>query len=262
MFKRIFDRTAGLYLLAVIVALAIGNPRAAMIQRMNILDAGRVPVNVLSGKKDPVAKDISCARKYYDLMSRVFPQSFRGSEMRGVCYVLLNKDPLAVRSFRQALQINPGAFWVSYDLGMAYYRQRRYPQALEAFRKVAAQSTDGLWKSAVLSPLNKLPSQQRSQMFALLPAFVMEAKSKSYLMAVSCLVRMGKTKEAQETAAAAVNDQGVEGKQLFQAIALALAADRLEAGLSSDLWKDVDPGRVMLHPWAHFIEPGKERFFD
>jgi tetratricopeptide (TPR) repeat protein len=161
------------------------------------------------------------------ILEELYPDYGRGAEMEGICYLLLKQDNMAVKKFRQAIKHNPDLFWVSFELGKAFYRRGGYPQALQYFQVINTQDNDTLLKKATLSNLRQFPDETRREMVLVLVDFVNEIKLRSYQMTMGCLVHQGKLTQP-------------ENKEMMQSIdALAYS-------------------KPVLHPWGHVIQPLKE----
>jgi tetratricopeptide (TPR) repeat protein len=160
-------------------------------------------------------------------LEQLYPDYGRGAEMQGICYLLLKQDDMAIKKFSQALKHNPDLFWVSFELGKAFYRRGEYAQALRYFQAINTQDNDALLKKAALSNLRQLPDQTRREMMLMLIDFATGIKLHSYQMTMGCLVHQGKLTQP-------------ENKEMMQSI---------------DALAKVKP---VLHPWGHLIQPLKE----
>jgi tetratricopeptide (TPR) repeat protein len=226
----IFNHTIFLWAGAIAVAVLIVNPRAALVQRVNTMNV--VSAECLSDSNCADTKTITESREYYMMLAQLYPNYGRGAEMQGICYVLLKQDSLAIKKFQEAVKHNPDLFWVSFELGKAYYRRGEYSQALKYFQGITAQDNDTLFKKAVLSTLRQLPDKTREVLMLSLVDFVAEIKLQSYQMAIGCLAHQGR---------------------------LAQAKSEDNAGKEMLLWIDkLAFSKPVLHPWSHVIQPLKE----
>ena len=251
----IFNRTFFLWAGAILVAVLIVNPRAARIQRINAMNEDYVDCIRQENCKD--VKAIAEAREYYKILAQLYPDYGRGAEMQGICYLLLKQDSLAVKKFQEAIKHNPDLFWVSFELGKAFYRRGEYSQALKCFQAITGQENNFLLKKSALSNLRQLPDQTRGALMLGLIDFVDEIKLRSYQMTVGCLVHQGDLIQAKNIVSQELSSQqfGKEGFFILANHSLVEDSSRKEMLL----WIDaLSLSKPILHPWGHVIAPLKE----
>jgi tetratricopeptide (TPR) repeat protein len=228
--RNIFNYTIFLWAGAIAVALFIVDPRAALVQRINTMNV--VSADCLSDKNCADTKAITESREYYMILAQLYPDYGRGFEMEGVCYLLLKQDSLAIKKFREAIKHNPDLFWVSFELGKAYYRRGEYSQALKYFQGITAQDNDALLKKATLSTLRQFSDKTREVLMLSLVEFVTEIKLQSFQMAIGCLAHQGKLTQAK-------SEDNARKEMLLRIDKLAYS-------------------KPVFHPWSHVIQPLKE----
>ena len=252
------NRTFFLWLAAIIVALMIVNPRKALFQRINTMNSAAVDCMRQWNCND--ARLITEAREYYQILDELYPAYGRGSEMEGMCYLLLKQDHMAVKKFRQAVRHNPDLFWVSFELGKALYRERKFSQALKYFQSINAQDNNALFKEAALSSLRRLPDQTRGALMLELIDFVREIKFRSFQLSIGCLLHQGDLAQAKT-----MISQGSSNSQFGKDEFFLLADSSMEQEASRKAmlsWVDsLSTGRPIFHPWIQFIPPLKELWY-
>ena len=252
---QIFNRTFFLWASAIAVASFIVNPRAALIQRVNTMNEAYIDCLRDENCKD--SKAIAEAREYYKILAQLYPDYGRGAEMEGVCYLLLKKDGLAINKFQEAIKHNPDLFWVSFELGRAFYRRGEYSQALKYFQEIIMQDNNTLLRKAILSSFRQFPDKERGELMIGLIDFVTEIKLKSYQMTIGCFVHQGNLTQAKS-----IVSQGLNNQQFGQNEFFILANRSLgEEDSSKEMLRWIDAiaySKPTFHPWGHVIQPLKE----
>lgn len=223
MINLIFNRTYTLWTGAIIASLFLVNQREALLQRVNTMKGGYIDCVSDENCNDP--KAITEAREYYMILAELYPNYGRGSEMQGICYLRLNQDKMAIKKFEEAIKQNPDLFWVSFELGKAYYRQGDYSRALKYFQDINAQDNITLIKKAALLPLQKFSSKTNELLLLSLVGFVNDIKLQSYQLKFGCMAHL---------------EKDYSKKEMLSTID-ALATNK-----------------PVLHPWGHIIQPLKE----
>ena len=251
----IFNRTFFLWAGAILVAVLIVNPRAARIQRINAMNEDYVDCIRQENCKD--VKAIAEAREYYKILAQLYPDYGRGAEMQGICYLLLKQDSLAVKKFQEAIKHNPDLFWVSFELGKAFYRRGEYSQALKYFQAITAQDNNTLLKKATLSNLRGASDKTRSALILGLIDFVTEIKLRSYQMTVGCFVHQRDLVQAKNIVSLELRSQQFEKEEFFILANRSLGEDSSRKEMLS--WIDaLSLSKPIFHPWGHVIPPLKE----
>jgi tetratricopeptide (TPR) repeat protein len=83
--------------------------------------------------------DVDQARNTIARLDQLSPGDFRALTGNGVLLARFHLYDDAIQHFEQALQQNPNSDDVRFDLANAYFRLRRYPEALEAVQKISPQ---------------------------------------------------------------------------------------------------------------------------
>lgn len=251
--NQIFNRTILLWAGAIIIALLIVNPRAALIQRVNAINGDAV--DCLKQENCQDIHSITEAREYYRLLAQLYPDYGRGAEMEGMCYLLLKQDRMAVKKFREAIKHNPDLFWATFELAKAYYRQGDYALALSYFRSIIVQDNGTLLKKAALSSLRQLPDRSREALMIGLIDFVSQIKLESCQMAIGSLVHLGDIAAAQSLISQVEGQWG--GNKFFVLASSSLAEDSSRKDMLS--WIDaLSLSKPAMHPWGRVIQPMKE----
>jgi len=255
MIDRIFNRTIFLWASAIAITLFTVNPGMALLQRVNNMNEAYI--NCLKNENCADTKAINEARVYYMILSQLYPDYGRGAEMEGVCFLLLKQDRLAIKEFQEAIKHNPNLFWVSFELGKAFYREGHYAQALKCFQAILSQDDRTLFRKATLSTLRRLPEKTREALMLGLVDFIAKIKLGSYQMAIGCLIHQGNLIQAKS-----IIDLGL-GNPQFRQNGFFILANR-------SWWEDdsrkamlvrIDStayNKPVLHPWSYFIQPLKE----
>jgi len=252
---QLFNRTIILWAAALGIAALIVKPQMALLQRVNNMNEAYV--NCLSFEQCADIKSITEAREYYRILAQLYPDYGRGFEMEGICYLILKQDNMAVKKFREAIGHNPRLFWVSFELGKAYYRQGKYAPALKYFREINAQDNQSLLNKATLSNLNRLPDQTRKVLMMSLIDFVNEIKLKSSQMTIGCLIHQNNLIEARNWISLELNHQPTAKNNFF--IMAYQSMDQADTRNEMLKWIDVlADSKPILHPWGHVIQPLKE----
>ena len=258
MIFQMFNRTIFLWAAAIAVAVVIINPRAALLQRVNAMSLSSV--ECLSTGNCDNTKALNEVREYYKILAALYPDYGRGAEMEGICYLALKKDDSAIKKFQEAIAHNPNLFWVSFELGKAYYRKGNYIQALKCFQSIISQDNNELFKKAALSSLRGISDNIREALMLQLVDFVSQVKLWSYQLAIGCLVHRGELAQAKDIINLGANDQRITQHEFF-----ILAQKSLDEDLfRKDMLRYIDPmanSKPVLHPWARFIEPLKEMLY-
>ena len=177
--------------------------------------------------------------------------------MQGIAYLQLKRDKMAIKKFQEAIKHNPDLFWVSFELGKAFYRQGNYAQSLGYFKGIIAEDNVALLKKSTLSPLRHLSDKIREQLILSLVDFVSEIKLQSYQMAIGCLVHQGQFDKAKGIILQGMNNQQFLQEDFFKMASGSLDQDKLRLEMMS--WIDaIARQRPVLHPWGHIIQPMKE----
>jgi len=177
--------------------------------------------------------------------------------MQGICYLLLKQDNLAIKKFQEAIKYNPDLFWVSFELGKAFYRRGEYSQALKCFQGIMTQDSISLLKKATLSPLTQFSDKTREGLILSLVDFVTEIKLRSYQMAVGCRVHQGDLTQAKNMVSQELNNQQLGGNDFSVMANSSLDKDGPRKEMLS--WIDgLAYSKPINHPWGHLIQPGRE----
>ena len=90
---------------------------------------------------NPTASDTTRLQKYllyFKTVVKILPDSAAAHALLGYCYYYTGDVPRARDHLRRASEINPQFFWYLYDLGVSYYRQGLYQQAMPFLEKAMA----------------------------------------------------------------------------------------------------------------------------
>ena len=72
----------------------------------------------------------------------LYSQSGRSFNREGVSHYKSEEYDKAEKSYRKALKVQPSLIESSYNLGLSYYRQRKYPQAISQFKLAISKTED------------------------------------------------------------------------------------------------------------------------
>jgi tetratricopeptide (TPR) repeat protein len=85
-------------------------------------------------------RDFDTALKKLDLADQVAPNIPDTYDMRGAIYAEQHAYEKAEDAFEKAGQLNPGDFWPPYNIASLLLMQKKYPEAVDAFKKLAVYS--------------------------------------------------------------------------------------------------------------------------
>ncbi len=218
--KAFLSSSLAAYVLAAVIFGGVVNYKDTVIQRMNsVLEWGDYPAQLERGAVKYDERRLRFAVRYYKLVAEILPQSDQPVAVIGYCYARLGENALAVKYYQKALGKNRDHFWLEYDLGILYYRMKDPVRAYAAFGNITGRDIKRLVESSVLSPLQKMPEENRKLFFMNAGRFALDLRQKSLQM----MARIDFERSNGRVAAA-------------------------DAG-------------IVLHPWAFYIQPGKELFF-
>ena len=72
---------------------------------------------------------------YYNQVVKLAPEVADIYEIFGFCYYHLGDKGKAIASFKKAIQLERRFFWAQYDLGLIYYQNKHYSEAIKVFQK-------------------------------------------------------------------------------------------------------------------------------
>ncbi len=71
---------------------------------------------------------------YYEKVNEFLPNQADVYSMLGYCYYHANDLEKAISFYNRAIEVNPHVFWFSYNLGVIYYKQGNYAQAVKSLQ--------------------------------------------------------------------------------------------------------------------------------
>jgi len=75
---------------------------------------------------------------YYKAVVEYMPHRADALGLLGYCSYYLGQLNESISSYQRAIGINPDFFWFHYNLGVIYFKEGRYKEALESFKKALA----------------------------------------------------------------------------------------------------------------------------
>jgi len=75
---------------------------------------------------------------YYKKVSDYMPKRADALGLLGFCSYYLGQTNESISSYQKAIEINPNFFWFHYNLGLIYFKEERFEQALESFKMALA----------------------------------------------------------------------------------------------------------------------------
>lgn len=78
---------------------------------------------------------------YYKKVIHYMPQRADAYGMLGFCYTHLGEDDKAISSYKKAIQLEPHFFWPHFNLGVIYFKNGQYKQAVKTLQKAMATSS-------------------------------------------------------------------------------------------------------------------------
>ena len=90
-------------------------------------------------------------KDYYLLLTRYMPHRADAYGMLGFCYYYMGKTHQAMRAYQKAIIRNDAFFWYYYNLGVMYYKNGQYVQAIEVLEKSLNVDYKETFKSIIVS---------------------------------------------------------------------------------------------------------------
>ncbi len=81
----------------------------------------------------PAAVNWAAYVAYFEKIVELMPERFDAHVFLGPCYFYQGRKDLALRAFQEAVRLNPGFFWSTYNLGVLGAQGGNCPLAAEAF---------------------------------------------------------------------------------------------------------------------------------
>jgi len=114
------------------------NERARMTVLNHAIPPQRYLAQILNSSQLIETKVISGFNGYKDYYQKVieyFPNSADAYAMRGFCDYKLGRIPEAILWYQKAKHLSPDFFWHYYNLGVLYFIQGQYAEAVGEFKK-------------------------------------------------------------------------------------------------------------------------------
>ncbi len=92
------------------------------------------------GRFEPAA--LKHYRDYFKQVTKTIEGRADAYGMLGFCEYYLGNIPQAIAAHQKAIKIKPDFFWFHYNLGMIYYKNNQYPEAVESFTKAIETNLD------------------------------------------------------------------------------------------------------------------------
>jgi tetratricopeptide (TPR) repeat protein len=266
--SNILSKTIVIYAVAAGILFAIGNQEQATIERLDALAKwGDYPAKLERDAARYNEQELYFAIRYYKFVRNFLPDSGQPYAVIGYCYARLGKYEQAIKYYKQALDRNNTHFWLDYNLGMLYYQVGDHSRAYASFQRITIRNINALKEASILVPLFKIADEKGRELSGIAHYFTHDLREKSFQMLVRINLEQEHYLEAAETALAAANDPLTLNKDLFLLYARTAAYGTKEdknaavsfpipalAGLKVNKV-------VVLHPWAFYIQPGKESSF-
>ncbi len=99
-------------------------------------------VRLAQGKAPLETKKIQEFHKYYRKVIEFMPYLPDGFGLVGFCQYQLNDIPAAIKSYKEAIELNPGFINFYYNMGVIYFSEGRFLAAAECFRFGAGTKID------------------------------------------------------------------------------------------------------------------------
>ena len=103
-------------------------------------DSFSILIQLSQNKKDISRSDLDRYIYYYRKIAENLTLRDDAYALLGFCYFHQGKDAKAVEAYTKAAQINPYLFWHNYNLGLIYFKSKKYKEAVTYFKK--AKETD------------------------------------------------------------------------------------------------------------------------
>ena len=264
--KKIISSTFVFYCIATMIFFCAVDENTAKIRRLNALSRlENFTVDYSIGKEQFDRRKFYWSLHYYRLMAEMYPALFRPKELTGYCHYYLGKLAQSRQALMKALELNPHAFWIRYNLALILYRLGEQESAYKDFYAISQMSLEEIETGARLSSLNRLPLIEKVKLMGVLNDFARIIKDQSRQMALRSAVRLGKDEEALEIAAAASREFDGTGLNSYQLYWFYLSGIKqkepipahIQDAFDQDL-TSLDKGPFIWHPWSYAISPGKE----
>ena len=92
-------------------------------------------------------------RDYYKKVVEFFPQMSDAHALLGISYYYLGSKDQAVTALKEAVMLEPNFFWHSYNLGVIYFKDHHYLEAVKFFKKALKTKPEEMIKSIVTSKI-------------------------------------------------------------------------------------------------------------
>ena len=95
-------------------------------------------VETIEKKGSTGKKEIIIYRNFFDEMVKHFPETPDAYTLLGFCYYYENKKDLAIATLKIAVKKSPEYFWNYYNLGVIYFKDDNYREAVKYLDKAIA----------------------------------------------------------------------------------------------------------------------------
>ena len=179
--------TGLLYLAVALVMFFILDAKQMRLYRLDTLSyCWSYPMLLSEGQDVVNPQKLHAAINYYKIASEVAKDNFRTYEMQGWCYFYLKDYTHSRLMFKKALDLSPHSFWLEYDLAAIAYQEGHCEKGEALLKHILQTDAQELCQGALLALLKSFPDQDRMKLFLQIPAFVNEARSKSFILLNYC----------------------------------------------------------------------------
>ncbi len=142
--RALSQRSLGLYLFLVLISFLIVDYQKLRLRTLNLFMPLSYDylINFAGGKEAADPYRLKEYLSYYETVAKLIAKRSDAYGLSGYFYYHLGKTRKAIASYEKAIRIHPKFFWYPYNLGLIYYKNGQYAQAIESFQQAREASLD------------------------------------------------------------------------------------------------------------------------
>lgn len=133
---------------------------------------------------------------YFETVARKVVSQPDTHAMIGFCYYHLGKKEKAITAYQKAVSFNANFLWFQYNLGIIYFEQGQYKEAVHSFKKILERSPEDQAHFLRNCPLFSYILYKSGTLNPPLPERLKRGYGLSSYFAALCLDKLGKPAQA------------------------------------------------------------------